>query len=396
MIGNQAKLSMSDNESSDHSESFSSRSEGKSRKVLSRQSESQQSSPDRGQLPTDTRYAQQAVDRNFREPDIDRQKRLTQFLPQAERFDFFDFGYVKPMNRWDRFHSCHLEEMEGELDNTGGYMNGEYSRNTPWLPADEYYVNREGNELRKQTSHSVSGFEPSPANLQEDLKKRTHMGLLREASIGSKQKQSIEKEADLESTNDRMENPKQVREQESESSINSSKAVDSPKRDKITPIVVQSKSGRPRMMSEMVKSSAKRFEKTTAAKILRKMKVNSDIKLHKRKMKYKRSFNDDSTIGRREAYKDSKIKMKLEKLVAHWDRKSTPPPSVFFFKSYCENRGTTEVYEEKDHSSKLAQGKLDVDLKSTKYSVGKSAKSHKRKKDKNASGRPSKNSHGKK
>lgn len=54
------------------------------------------------------------------------------------------------------------------------------------------------------------------------------------------------------------------------------------------------------------------------------------------------------------------------------------------------------MYEEKDHSSKLAQGKLDVDLKSTKYSVAKSTKSQKRKKDRSTSGRPSKIKQGKK
>jgi hypothetical protein len=297
MISNQAKLSMSGNDSSDHSESFSSRSAAKSSKVLSRQSESKEASQDRQQLPTDARYADQAIQRNAREPDQERQRHLTQFLPHAERYDFFDFGYTKPMNRWDRFHSCHLEDIDGDVENSGGYMNADYSRNTPWFSTEDYYASKEGNDHKKQPSYSASCFESSPAIMSEEQKRRAHYGLMRQASTGSKQQQTKDKEEELESTNDRVDHPKEGVDNDSESSLSRSKAVKSPKRDNITPVVGQVKLGRPRMMSEMVKPSTKRFDRTPPAKLLRKLKVNSDIKIHKRKTKYKRSFNDDPIIG---------------------------------------------------------------------------------------------------
>lgn len=87
--------------------------------------------------------------------------------------------------------------------------------------------------------------------------------------------------------------------------------------------------------------------------------------------------------------------MKLERLVAHWDKKTSPSPIVYYFKTFQSDNGVAEVYEEKDHSSKLAQGKLNSDLVRSKKTSEKQGKLIKKSKDhpkptKRTPGRPRK------
>lgn len=65
----------------------------------------------------------------------------------------------------------------------------------------------------------------------------------------------------------------------------------------------------------------------------------------------------------------------------HWDRRIAPGPTVYYFRTFQKDNGVAEVYEEKDHSSKLAQGKINLSTKSSRKNGDKSIKVSKRAKE---------------
>jgi len=64
----------------------------------------------------------------------------------------------------------------------------------------------------------------------------------------------------------------------------------------------------------------------------------------------------------------------MNKVVEYWTKKSSanhtsrivqPPPCLFLLRTFVQQEGQGELFEEKDHSSKLALGKQDAEVPSS-------------------------------
>lgn len=90
-----------------------------------------------------------------------------------------------------------------------------------------------------------------------------------------------------------------------------------------------------------------------------KMRKNGAVKAQKRKnARYSKRKSIPSLIGSEVRNQDTKTRAKMLKVVNFWHRKPNQKvavPNVFLFHSYQQAEGKTEVYEEKDHSSKHVQ-----------------------------------------
>lgn len=224
---------------------------------------------------------------------------MAQLLANGDSFGFGDDEHSKPTNRWDRFHSCHLEDLYKENDHSDAYYHGNYYRALPWMNNEEEDLSRELSDSKRPPYFENNHQEIAPASGEVITRRNPISFTIRPPYHQEANQEEKLKAGEEVSTKDKLEIGMDVEKpshQSQEGGSKKNRRFEGENPDFLG-LGKSHKSNRPRVMSEMVKTSKKPLSKLPKIKTFRKMKFNSDLKMHKRKQNYKTVFSEDSYKG---------------------------------------------------------------------------------------------------
>lgn len=293
---------MSDNESCDSSRVFTSQSSARSSPYESR-SPSRESGQGREVPAQDSSANRQRIDEIQVVPDR-RPSNIMTRLPNTEYFGFDEEDHPKVPNRWDRFHSCHLDDLYKDNDHSHGLYQGGYYRGLPWINQEDEDLHREISDSKKAHFYDSAGNEasPAPANGEPpDLRRRPISIVIKQppppVAVAPTHKEQAHEE---DSTKDKLELGKEADQpsmQSDSEGFHKHRVIGPDRQQQFMATPKSGKVGRPRVMSEMIRSLKKPPLKPMKYSLFRKMKFNSDIKQNKRKLVCRTVFSDDPLKG---------------------------------------------------------------------------------------------------